>query len=150
MTIRKLIPSDRNAYIAMAKDFYTSPAVLHDIPDTYIEDCFDEMIRSDIYAEGFLIVDEQEQAIGYGIVSKSYSQECGGQVIWLEELSILPSFQNKGLGKAYFSFIQAYYPQCKRFRLEVEKDNTRAISLYKELGYEELTYYQMVREVPCN
>jgi len=39
------------------------------------------------------------------------------------------------------------YPAAKRFHLEVAEENTRAIGLYKKLGYEVLDYVQMVKNV---
>jgi len=39
------------------------------------------------------------------------------------------------------------YPAAKRFHLEVAKENTRAIDLYKKLGYEVLGYVQMVKNI---
>jgi ribosomal protein S18 acetylase RimI-like enzyme len=44
-------------------------------------------------------------------------------------------------------FIEREYPSAKRFRLEVSKDNTRAVGLYRSLGYEVLEYVQMVKDV---
>jgi ribosomal protein S18 acetylase RimI-like enzyme len=44
-------------------------------------------------------------------------------------------------------FMEQEYPSAKRFRLEVSKENTRAIELYRKLGYEVLEYVQMVKDV---
>mgnify|MGYP002740687863 FL=1 len=47
-----------------------------------------------------------------------------------------------------FSFVSEYYAgRAARFRLEVEPDNEGARRLYGRLGYEELPYVQMVREL---
>ena len=35
-----------------------------------------------------------------------------------------------------------------RYRLEIEPDNVRAEKLYRRMGFEELPYKQMVRDVP--
>lgn len=39
----------------MAREFYHSDAVLHPVPDTYFERTADEALRSDVYAEIFLL-----------------------------------------------------------------------------------------------
>lgn len=142
---KRLQVEDKEIYLALANAFYHSPAVLKPIPDEYIENTFNEVIRSDLYTDAFLIYQNDELA-GYAVLSKSFSQECGGQIIWLDELSILPAFQSKGIGQAYFSFVHNQYPECKRFRLEVEADNTRAIELYQRMGFSSHVYYQMVQE----
>ena len=147
MHIRRLVEQDREQYLALVQAFYTSPAVLHDVPKQYFIDTFEEILRSDMYVDGFFMEMENGEIAGYAVASKMFSQECGGLSVWLEELSVLPQYQNQGIGKAFFDFVVSYYPTCKRFRLEVERDNHLAIALYERLGYSEMPYYQMVRDM---
>ena len=57
-------------------------------------------------------------------------------------------YRSRGLGMEFFSFIEEKNSgKIARLRLEVEEENTRAISLYKRLGYEVLDYKQMVKEL---
>ena len=74
--------------------------------------------------------------MGYALTAKSFSQECGGQCVWVEELYVLPAYQGKGMGSRVFELLNAYYPDCCRFRLEVEPENEGAARLYRRLGYE--------------
>ena len=57
MHIRRCEERDRELYLWLAREFYHSPAVLHPAPDSYFERTFDEMMRSDVYADGFLLED---------------------------------------------------------------------------------------------
>lgn len=143
LLIRRFTAADRALYLDMAEAFYHSPAVLKPIPRSYLERTFDEMMRSDVYVDGFLLEYGGEPA-GYMLIAKTFFQEPGGLAIWVEELSILEPFQRKGLGSEALKWVKARYPDCRRIRLEVERDNERAIRLYERLGYEELKYYQMV------
>ena len=120
--------------------------MLHPVPDSYFERTFDEMMRSDVYADGFLLEDENGTCMGYALTAKSFSQECGGQCVWVEELYVLPAYQGKGMGSRVFELLNAYYPDCCRFRLEVEPENEGAARLYRRLGYEALGYDQYVLE----
>lgn len=143
LSIRRFTGADRALYLDMAEAFYHSPAVLKPIPRAYMERTFEEMMRSDVYVDGFLL-EYGGEAAGYMLIAKTFSQEPGGLAIWVEELSILEPFQGKGLGGEALKWVKARYPDCRRIRLEVERDNERAIRLYERLGYEELKYYQMV------
>lgn len=146
MKIRKLEKRDRAIYKEMAHEFYHSNAVLHPIPDAYFEKTVDECLRSDVYAELFLFEYEGNPA-GYGLIAKTFSQEAGGMVCWIEEVYIREKFRSKGLGRKFFRFIQDEFgTDTARFRLEVEEENHRAVTLYKKLGYERLDYAQMIRE----
>ena len=113
--IRKIKAEDKEFYIKMAHDFYRMPAVDHPVPDSYLEKTFEECLKSDTYAELFILEWEGKIA-GYGLIAKTFSQEAGGMVYWLEELYIL------------------------------EKENERAWKLYKRQGYDWLEYDQMIKE----
>ena len=138
--------NDKELYITMAEEFYNSDAVLHPIPRDHFEKTANEALRSDEYAEIYLLEYEGETA-GYGLTARTFSQEAGGQVLWIEELYIRKEFRSKGLGREFFSSLEdKNRGESVRLRLEVEADNTRAISLYERLGYEVLDYVQMVKD----
>ena len=142
--IKKLTENDREVYISLAKEFYDSNAVIKPVPCEYFEKTFDEMMHSNTYAEGFLLTLEN-QPVGYALLAKTFSQEAGGIVIWIEELYVRPEFRSKGLGKEFFAFLYKERPAA-RYRLETEHENTRANELYKKLGFTEFPYEQMVKE----
>ena len=139
---RKIIESDREKYIEMATDFYASPAVLHSVPREHFERTFDEMLRSEAYALGFIIETEGKTA-GYALLAKTFSQEAGGVTVWIEEIYVLPEFRGKGLGGAFLEFVKNEIPAV-RYRLETEPENERAKALYKRHGFEKLDYEQFV------
>ena len=144
--IRKMTENDKELYITMAEEFYNSDAVLHPIPRDHFEKTANEALRSDEYAEIYLLEYEGETA-GYGLTARTFSQEAGGQVLWIEELYIRKEFRSKGLGREFFSSLEdKNRGEIVRLRLEVEADNPRAISLYARLGYEVLDYVQMVKD----
>ncbi len=144
--IRKAEKRDRQAYLEMAHEFYHSPAVLHPVPDSYLEATFEECMRSDIYSVCY-IMEVNGKYAGYALISKTFSQEVGGRVYWLEELYIRESYRSKGLGRAFFAMIEEEKNHgVKRFRLEVEEENHRAIALYERMGYKRLEYKQMIKD----
>lgn len=144
--VRRVEPGDRETYIALAQRFYSSDAVHHVIPKANIERTFDEMMRSDVYAVGYILTCVGRPA-GYALVAKTFSCEGGGLTIWIEEAYILPEYRSCGLGSELFAALEAEYGQAlARMRLEIAPDNVRAKSLYQKLGFEELPYQQMVKE----
>lgn len=144
--VRELRQEDRELYLKMAHDFYHSPAVVHPVPDSYIEKTFEECISSGTYGQIYMLESEGSPA-GYGLIAKTFSQEAGGYVYWLEELYILEEYRSKGLGSEFFQYLEGHRDAgVTRFRLEVEEDNTRAKALYERLGYKNLDYHQMVKD----
>lgn len=145
MNIRPLTVADRAVYLELVHAFYHSDAVLHPVPDCYFERTFDELMRSDAYAECYLFETEAGVA-GYALLAKTFSQEAGGMVLWIEELYVKESCRSMGIGSAFFAFLEERYPQICRIRLEVEEENIRARELYRRRGFTSLPYLQMIKE----
>jgi diamine N-acetyltransferase len=145
--IRRISPDDRAEYIKMAKDFYSSDAVCHSVPPCHFESTFTELMRSQEYAEAY-VMEYRKRIAGYALLAKTFSQEAGGMVVWIEELYVKPEYRGHGLGHAFFKFLKEHLPQnTKRLRLEVESSNQRAVSLYRRLGFQDLEYLQMFRDI---
>lgn len=136
--IRKIEPKDKTEYIKMAKDFYSSPAVLSPVPESHFKATFDEIMKGPAYTEAFIFESNSEIA-GYGLIARTYSQEAGGIVIWIEEIYVKEEFRNKGLGSEFIEYVKENIP-AKRYRLETEPDNHKAQELYKRHGFEHLEY----------
>ena len=64
MVIRDLAQHDKEDYIAMAEEFYISPAVLSPIPRGYIERAFDETVSGSPYAKA-LVAESDGKAVGF-------------------------------------------------------------------------------------
>ena len=144
--IRKISASDRETFLAFSRAFYASDAVLHPVPEAYHEATFDEMMRSEDYAIGYLF-EQDGKPVGYALLAKTFSQEAGGFVLWIEELYILPEYRSMGLGRAFLNMLRNDPgPGVKRLRLEVEAENWRALRLYKALGFSPLAYQQYIVE----
>ncbi len=146
-SMRPICIADRERYLAMAEAFYHSPAVLHSIPKKYLERTFEEMLSGSPYVDGYLLLAANGACAGYVLLSKTFSQEAGGLTVWIEELYVEPIYQGQGIGTMVFEQLEKLYPACCRFRLEVEPDNLGAVRLYKRMGFEELGYSQLVKEM---
>jgi len=144
MSWRPITLSDREEYLAMVTAFYNTNAVIRPIPRSHIEATFDEVIRTDTYAACY-ICETENSTVGYALLAKTFSQEAGGYVIWIEELYLKEGYRNQGLGREFFNtFLSALPPEVKRVRLEVERENEGAVALYESLGFDWLEYDQMV------
>lgn len=144
--IRLIKKDDKEIFLELVTKFYQSDAVLHPIPREYHLTTFEELIRSDVYLNGYIF--ECENAIaGYAITAKTFSQEAGGIVVWIDEIYILPQYRAKGIGQEFFKYLEDQeQPTIKRIRLEVEEENLKAISLYRRLGFVPLEYKQMIKD----
>ncbi len=138
MKIRKITAADREIYLAMAKDFYASPAVLENIPEENISRSFGEFLGGTPYGDAF-IFEENGAVIGYGVLAYTYSQEAGGKVVWLEEIYVLGAYRGRGCGSEFIDFVINEIPAA-RYRLETEPENEKAAALYRRKGFELFEY----------
>ena len=141
--IRKIGENDREIFLKMSRDFYASDVVFRNIPEKFHEDAFEELMKSDLYADCY-IFEYDGQVAGYALLAKTYSREAGGVVIWIEELYVLPLFRGKGIARAFFDYLFENIPAA-RYRLEIEPENERAVKLYIEEGFYKLPYHQMIK-----
>lgn len=145
--IRKFVPEDREDYIRFSTEFYNSSAVDKPVPREHFEQGFDEMLRSDVYVQGYMLVCDGNN-VGYCVTMKTYSVEAGGITIWIDELFVLEEYRSKGLGRELFKYIEENGDKkLRRIRLEVELENGRAISLYKKMGFEPAPYDGMWKTI---
>ncbi len=145
--IRKFVPEDREDYIRFSTEFYNSSAVDKPVPREHFEQGFDEMMRSDVYVQGYMLVCDGNN-VGYCVTMKTYSVEAGGITIWIDELFVLEEYRSKGLGRELLKYIEENGDKkLRRIRLEVELENGRAISLYKKMGFEPAPYDGMWKTI---
>ena len=145
--IRTFVPEDREDYIRFSTEFYNSSAVDKPVPREHFEQGFDEMMRSDVYVQGYMLVCDGNN-VGYCVTMKTYSVEAGGITIWIDELFVLEEYRSKGLGSELFKYIEENGDKkLRRIRLEVELENGRAISLYKKMGFEPAPYDGMWKTI---
>lgn len=145
--LRPLRKEDRELYVTLSREFYSSEAVMRPIPDAHFARTFARIIAEDPMVGAFLLLHEGQPA-GYALLAFTYSNEAGSLVVWVEEIYIRPAFQGKGLGKEFFEFLsENYADRPVRLRLEVEPDNEGAIRLYKRMGYQKMPYVSMYRDL---
>jgi ribosomal protein S18 acetylase RimI-like enzyme len=142
---RDVIASDKEIFMKMAAKFYSSSAVLHLINPENFENTFTLAIEKSPFVR-ILIIENGEAPIGFAQLSYTYSMEAGGMVLLIEDVYIDEAYRGGGHGGKLMSFLEKEYPTFKRFRLEVVKDNTKAINLFRNAGYEVFNYMQMVKD----
>lgn len=145
MNFRKIEQKDKDVFLQMSREFYNSPAVIAPIKEEYHVNAFNELMRSRDYLECYMIECDGKTA-GFGLLNFAYCHEAGGKIVWIEELYIRESFRGQGIGTKFFELVEKNHP-AKRYRLEVEKENEKAVKLYKRLGYDFLEYDQMILDM---
>ena len=122
-------------------------------PDVFLEHDFNRLLpwftaqlaNDNVQALG---VYDGEQPIGYALLmlrrvnAENPFQQEGYQNLLIDQMSILPNYQNQGIGKQLLEKIFAHAKEqgIRRVQLSVWSDNSQAIHLYEKMGFE--TYMQ--------
>ncbi len=139
--VRKMQKEDKEDIILMMKTFYSSDAVFTNGSEEIFNNDFENCVNNSPYLEGYVFYNEKEIQ-GYAMIAKSFSTEFGKACYWIEDLYIKPEYRGFGIGTEFFSYIEKLYPDVI-FRLEVEKENERAVHVYKKCGFTSLPYVEM-------
>lgn len=153
LVIREITALDTDAVLEMMKDFYHSPACLHQVPEDNFRRTLKEVLGGNPDVRILVLEETGEDGsegtgtlLGYAHFVVSWNNEAGGRQIWFDELYLKEEARGKGCGTRVFRWLEEHYPSVRRIRLEVTPDNTRAIDLYRRLGYQSLGYQQMYKD----
>ena len=144
--IRLMTKQDKPELLKMMRVFYDSPAVEHTASNEILEKDIDDCLSDMPYLEGF-VIEDKNKIIGYAMTAVSYTTEYGGICIWLEDLYLKPEYRHSGIAGELFKFIENYYPDAVRFKLEVEPENEFAVKAYQKYGYHVSPYFLMTKEM---
>ena len=101
--IRPITAQDRALYLSLMDEFYHSSAVLHPVNADYYVRAVDEMLARDTYLLGYLL-EYDGQPAGYAMLARAYSTECGGPVLWIEELYVREALRSRGWAMSFSTF----------------------------------------------
>lgn len=145
MDIEIMNKSHVDKVLEMSKVFYSSDALDHDVPLDIINANIRKAISDDNILTGYVFYVDSD-IVGFSYVTCYYETEVGGICAQILDLYIDEKYRGRGFATQYFNFVFDKYSYAKRFRLEVVKDNNKAIAVYKRMGFKEISYGQMGKD----
>lgn len=129
ITFQNLLQSQIDAIVFMMQDFYAIDNYPIDMAES--KQLFEIFIANPNLGKAWLIYNDEE-VIGYVILTFVFSFEYKGILAFLDELYVKNEHQGKGFGKQAVRFIQQESSQLnvKMLYLEVEEHNENAQKLY--------------------
>jgi ribosomal protein S18 acetylase RimI-like enzyme len=82
------------------------------------------------------VIENQNTIIGYLTLINYWSNEYGGNLIFIDEIYINPRYRNKGIGSDIIKTLtKQYINSCKAIQLEVLSSNLNAQKFYEKNGF---------------
>ena len=135
ITFQNLQKSQIDSIVSMMQDFYAIDNYPIHIEES--KQLFETFIANPNLGKAWLIYNDEE-VIGYVILTFIFSFEYKGILAFLDELYIKKEYQGKGFGKQAVQFVQQESSQLnvKMLYLEVEQHNENAQKLYLAHDFE--------------
>ncbi|MFB2893183.1 GNAT family N-acetyltransferase [Aerosakkonemataceae cyanobacterium BLCC-F50] len=134
--------SDRNLLLTLIEEFYQIEHLPFNVEA--LNKCFDEIFTNEYLATIWIIYADRE-SVGYLVLTYGYSLEFYGRDSFIDEFYIRENYRNQGIGKQTLEFVQTTCQTLgiKAVHLEVDRENTRAKTLYQKAGFVEHDRYLM-------
>lgn len=134
MQLRTAEPEDLDALIPLMRAF--SEEVSAPLSPSHILGALEPLLADP--AIGDIWVCEDQQILGYLVITWGWGIESGGKEALIDEIFISPDHRNQGLAS---SLIQAAIDKAKQLGtktvfLETEANNPESRALYERLGFE--------------
>ena len=135
---RLFLEQDLPGLLEMVFSFY------HEIDDYYAELISAEKIlrtvsalTTDPFRGKIVILEMDGQTAGYAILIYYWSNEFGGEMLFIDELFVKPAWRRQGVARAFLRHLEQS-ETVYALQLEVNPANTAAFRLYETAGFSEL------------
>jgi GNAT superfamily N-acetyltransferase len=89
------------------------------------------------------LIHQDEAIAGYVVMTLGFSLEYHGRDAFIDEVYLRENYRGQGVGTATFAFVEGFCRSLgvKALHLEVERENLKAQTFYRKLGYESQDRY---------
>lgn len=135
MRLRRAEPKDLAKLTQLMLAFSTE--ALAPLETQHIEEAAEPLLTENPL--GVILVAQDEELLGYLVMSFGWGIESGGKEALIDEVYISPSARNQGLGSALAELAIEHAKEngVKAIFLETEQPNNRVRKLYSRLGFEQ-------------
>jgi GNAT superfamily N-acetyltransferase len=126
--------ADLQLILSLMQQFYAIDGYEFDEPSAHI--ALKTLIEDSSLGRVWMIQTSAE-VIGYVVLAFGYSLEYHGRDAWIDELFLLDSYRNRGLGTKTLEFVleQCHLLGVQALHLEVEQTNVAGQALYRKMGF---------------
>jgi ribosomal protein S18 acetylase RimI-like enzyme len=143
-TFRTADPSDADALVEMMRDFNAHERIAFD--EAEVRAVLARLFADDSLGLACLMLLGGEVA-GYVVIVFGFSIEFRGRDAFVDELFVKDEYRGRGLGTAAVSFAEGVCRDhgVRALHLEVDRENTRAQSVYRRAGFADHDRYLLTK-----
>ena len=98
-------------------------------------------------SSGQIVLFREDDALaGYAILIPYWSNEFGGNLLFIDEIFVAAAHRNRGIAHRFFAYLEQERPfGAVALALEVSPGNSRSNRLYESLGFVQRQYANLIR-----
>ena len=133
---RLAVESDADALLEFMQAYYAFDG--HGFDESKARLALTTLLRDTRLGLAWLILDD-DAAVGYVVLCFGYSLEWLGRDAFVDEFYLREEYRGRGWGRATMEFVEeaARSAGIRALHLEVVRENTKALELYRQLGFRE-------------
>ena len=137
-------PADADALVEMMRDFNAHERIAFD--EREVRAVLAQLFANDAYGLAYLLLLDEEVA-GYVVITFGFSVEFRGRDAFVDELFVKDAHRGRSLGTAAIGFAEGVCRArgVRALHLEVERENTRAQSVYRRAGFADHDRYLLTK-----
>ncbi|HZS46763.1 MAG TPA: GNAT family N-acetyltransferase [Blastocatellia bacterium] len=136
--------SDIETLIAFMRELYLHDNTFFDEANT--RKALDKILTDDSVGRVF-VIEIGDEMVGYTVLTFGYSLEFHGRDAFIDELYISEPYRRQGIGKKTISHLESICGSLgiDALHLEVERENTNAQAVYRNIGFKDHNRYLMTK-----
>lgn len=141
--LRDYLDEDYNEFFEMVSSLYSDDLEGQLMNRTKVDATINECKKNTQKVQIKILLNNNE-IIGYSILVYFWSNEYGGNILFIDELYVKEKFRSKGIG-AYFLNCMEKIDNIVALQLETNPSNKRVFDYYTRLGFEVVGNTQMIK-----
>ena len=137
---------DINLLIEFMREFYELDRLILD--EQVARSTVQQILSNDSFGKVWLI-QVDGNPIGYIVLTLGFSLEFHGRDAFIDEIYVREQHRGRGIGRRAIEFVEGACRSLgvRALHVEVERDNTNAQAVYRNVGFEEQDSYLMTKRV---
>lgn len=133
---RLAVESDADLLLEFMREYYAFDG--HGFDREKARVALTSLLRDETFGRAWLILDV-DIPVGYIVICFGYSLEWLGRDAFVDEFFLSEAYRGRGWGRATMAFLEdaARADGIHALHLEVVQSNTKALELYRKLGFHE-------------
>ena len=145
VTFRQADPDDLNAVLELVRQYYGDEG--YALQNERARAALRDFILSQPHHGRVWLIEENQTAVGYVILTLGFSLEYLGRDAFIDEVFVVPEARGRGLGARAVQLAESAGRELgvRALHLEAEKSKGTAVDLYRRLGFEDHDRFLMTK-----